>query len=133
MNGEHWAYAPSTTIEPRAKRAVRLADAYLPIAGARTHAVHRESDGLTDVPASAFLRPYSTRWRRLDRLRVKRIRDAMTRAADRDECFHLWWHPHNFGLHLRENLAVLDAILDHVDVLRRTHGFESVHMGDLAA
>jgi hypothetical protein len=132
-NGEHWAYAPSTTHEPRGKRAVRLADAYLPLSGARTTAVRRASDGLTDVPASAFLRPYSHALRHLDRFRVSRIRRAMTHAADHDECFHLWWHPHNFGVNLRENMAVLEAILDHFEVLRRSGRLESKHMGDFAA
>ncbi len=132
-NPAHWAYAPSSTVEPRMKRLTRLADAYLPIAGPQTHRVHRANDGLTDVPASAFLRPWSRRLRRLDRLRVARIKRAMTHAAEHDECFHLWWHPHNFGVNLRENIEVLDAILDHLDVLRRTKHFESLHMGDLAA
>jgi hypothetical protein len=132
-NQVHWAYAPSSTYEPRRKRLTRLADAYLPITGSHTHRIRRDDDGLTDVPASAFLRPWSRRLRRLDRLRVSRIKRAMTHAAEHDECFHLWWHPHNFGVNLRENLAVLDAVLDHLDVLRRTKRFESVHMGDLAA
>jgi peptidoglycan/xylan/chitin deacetylase (PgdA/CDA1 family) len=132
-NGHHWAYTPARTYEPPVKRATRLLDAYLPVAGWRTNKVTRAADGLTDVPASAFLRPYSPRLRHLDRLRVARIRRAMTHAAERDECFHLWWHPHNFGLHLEENLAVLDALLDHLDVLRRSKRFESVHMGDLSA
>ncbi|HEY1959993.1 MAG TPA: hypothetical protein VGH28_30500 [Polyangiaceae bacterium] len=132
-NGTYWAYAPSTTYEPPAKRAVRLADAYLPISGPHTHRVRKDGDGLVDVPASAFLRPYSHRLRHLDRVRVGRIRRAMSHAADHDECFHLWWHPHNFGVNLRENMAVLDAILDHFDVLRRKGRLESKHMGDFAA
>ena len=132
-NGEHWAYRPARTYEPLAKRAIRLVDAYVPVAGFRTTSPRRESDGLTDVPASAFLRPYIPRLRHLDRLRIARIRRAMTHAARTGQCFHLWWHPHNFGLHLAENLAVLDTILDHFDALRRRYRFESASMGDLAA
>ena len=132
-NQAHWAYAPSSTHEPRLKRLTRLADAYVPIAGPQTHRVQHGSDGLTDVPASSFLRPWSRRLRPFDRLRISRIKRAMTHAADHDECFHLWWHPHNFGVNLAENLTVLDAILDHLDVLRRSGRMQSVHMGDLAA
>jgi hypothetical protein len=56
----------------------------------------------------------------------------MSRAAQRNECFHLWWHPHNFGVNLRENMAVLDAVLDHFELLRRKGLLDSKHMGDLA-
>jgi hypothetical protein len=129
--GTHWAYRPSTTRQPPAKRAVRLLDAYLPLS-THTHRVRRSADGLVDVPASAFLRPYSPRLRSLERLRVARIRRAMSRAAQRNECFHLWWHPHNFGVNLRENMAVLDAVLDDFELLHRKGLLESKHMGDLA-
>ncbi len=132
-NPRYWAYAPGTTREPVSRRAARLVDSYLPLSGAQTHRVRATGDGLTDVPASVFLRPYSPRLRHLDRLRVARIKRAITAAADRDECFHLWWHPHNFGVHLRENMRVLEAVLDHLDALRRRGRMESVTMGDLAA
>lgn len=132
-NGTHWIYAPGVTRESLARRAARLLDSYVPIAGSRAAKVLTDADGLTDVPASAFLRPYSTKLRHLDRARISRLKRAMTDAARSDRSFHLWWHPHNFGVNLRENMAVLDALLDHFDVLRRRFHFESASMGDLAA
>jgi hypothetical protein len=56
----------------------------------------------------------------------------MSWAADRSQVFHLWWHPHNFGTHLQENVATLAAVLDHLDVLRRTRGMQSFTMAEAA-
>jgi peptidoglycan/xylan/chitin deacetylase (PgdA/CDA1 family) len=132
-NGTSWAYAPSPAREPLAKRAVRLADAYAPIAGWRTHP-WPVADGtrLADIPASAFLRPYRPELRHLDRLRLLRLSTSLTHAARRGRIFHLWWHPHNFGTHLAENMRLLEHLLDHFDALRRAHGMESMTMGEAA-
>ena len=83
----------------------------------------------TDVPATRFLRPYDPRLRGLDGLRLRRIRRELAEAAARGAAYHLWWHPHNFGVHLAENLAFLDGVLDAAAEL----GLESRNMGELAA
>lgn len=132
-NGPHWAYRPSVFAEPRFKRVVRLADAYVPLSGSRTQRPSVGDDGLTDVAASAFLRPYSPPLRSLDAVRYSRLTRAMSHAARRGECFHLWWHPHNFGRHLRENVAFLERLLDHFDLLRREHDMQSAAMCEVAA
>ena len=36
----------------------------------------------------------------------------MERAARSREIVHLYWHPHNFGVHLDENMSFLRAILE---------------------
>jgi len=129
-----WPYTPGTAIESRAKRAVRLADAYLPIAGRRSFPLPSPDPlGLTDVPASAFLRPFSPTLRPMDGLKVRRILGAMSRAAVRGEMFHLWWHPHNFGVNLRENLAMLITVLDHFRLLSDRYGMRSLSMQEVAA
>ena len=40
-------------------------------------------------------------------IRLRRICASMDAAARNDKTFHLWWHPHNFGVHLDENMSVL--------------------------
>jgi peptidoglycan/xylan/chitin deacetylase (PgdA/CDA1 family) len=133
-NGTHWAYASRPPPEPQARRATRLVDAYVRIAGQRTFRVGAPDDfGLVDVPASAFLRPYSQTLRYLEPLRWRRLSRAMTHAARRGEVFHLWWHPHNFGSRLRENFDFLTSLLDHFDVLRRAHGMRSLTMIEASA
>lgn len=132
-NGEHWAYVAQAGHEPAARRAYRLVDAYARLSGARTHRLFRGADGLVDVPASAFLRPYDPRLRGLERRRVSRVIDGMTTAARRGECFHLWWHPHNFGRNLRENLVVLEELFDEFERLRARYGMQSMSMREAAA
>jgi hypothetical protein len=111
-------------------RASRLADSYLSIGGAHDHEPALV-DGMVDVPASRFLRPVG-KSAVLERLRLRRITSAMETAARRRKIFHLWWHPHNFGVELQENLAFLRAILDCFHVLQERYGMRSMTMAAVA-
>jgi hypothetical protein len=68
----------------------------------------------------------------LEPLRMRRIKRSMTRAAKRGEVFHLWWHPHNFGIHQEENFRNLETILKHFEYLRSTYGMQSASMSEIA-
>ncbi|HJQ85004.1 MAG TPA: polysaccharide deacetylase family protein [Candidatus Binatia bacterium] len=130
-NPSGWAYrARRGEVESSFRRAVRLADAYLPLTG--SHARPVASGAPLDVPASRYLRPWTPMLRRLEPLRLRRIEAEMERAARDGLVFHLWWHPHDFGAHLVENLAVLRRILASFRRLRDTRGMESLAMGDVA-
>jgi hypothetical protein len=111
-------------------RGSRLADSYLPIGGAHDHQPALV-DGMVDVPASRFLRPVR-KSAVLERLRLRRITSAMEVAARRRRLFHLWWHPHNFGVNLQENLAFLRNILDHFRALQDRYGMRSMTMAAVA-
>ena len=116
------------------KRGARLLDAYLDLSGPNCH-------NLTDIakqfpyniPASRFLRPWSARLQMLESLRLRRILRGMTYAARHGQVFHLWWHPHNFGINIMQNMAVLRRIAEHYCHLHAAYGMESQAMGDLAA
>ena len=56
----------------------------------------------------------------------------MTHAAKHGLTYHLWWHPHNFGINLTENLAFLEKILQHYQKLAEKYSFNSVGMTVLA-
>lgn len=86
---------------------------------------------MVNCPASRFLRPWSGRLAGLEPRRVARIQAAMTAAARKGQCYHLWWHPHNFGRNLRENLAVLEQLLAHHRRLRERHGVVPMTMGEV--
>jgi hypothetical protein len=116
--------------QTRLMRASRLADSYLPIAGPHDHEPALV-DGMVDIPASRFLRPVGTS-AVLERLRLRRITSAMETAARRRRVFHLWWHPHNFGVGLHENLAFLRAILDCFRRLQERYGMRSMTMAAVA-
>lgn len=115
-------------------RAVRLADSYLPIHGRHTTAWEevRQPSGLANVPASLFLRPFHPRLAALEPLRLARIGGTLDAAARRRRIAHLWWHPHNFGAHLTENLAFLRAVLERFARLRDRYGMRSMTMHEVA-
>jgi hypothetical protein len=128
-----WAYrAQRSDQRSLASRGFRLMDAYLPIGGDRSVEPTIEH-GLVNVAASVFLRPYSKRLAWLEPLRLARIRRAMRTAARSGKLFHLWFHPHNFGVDQNENLAFLRAILDEAAQLDRTYGWPSKTMAEVAS
>lgn len=131
-NEASWMYRPGGRAEQTLpKRAVRLADTYVNLSGAHTSVVGNGRD-LTNVRSSRFLRPYSHRLRHFEPLRLSRITRSMTAAARRNETFHVWWHPHNFGANPEENLGILERMLDHFETLRSEYGMRSLAMEDFA-
>jgi hypothetical protein len=129
-NEQAWYHAARSDREQTPLvRAFRLADNYLPIAGAQ---VRRPmlTEGLVDVASSRFLRPAGGAF---EWLRLKRITAAMEAAARRASVFHLWWHPHNLGVNTEMNLAFLAAILDQFANLNHRYGMRSMTMADVAA
>jgi peptidoglycan/xylan/chitin deacetylase (PgdA/CDA1 family) len=115
-------------------RAARLTDAYLDLSGHGTTPWEAvlQPDGLCNLPASRLLRPWSDRLRALEPLRLARITRALRHAAEAGEIFHLWWHPHNFGVRQEENLAVLRQVLEAFATLRESHGMRSLSMHEAA-
>ena len=94
-------------------RGSRLLDQYVSVSGGKLIPWEDVPDeyGLSNVRASMFLRPYSPQLARFDGLRLHRITTMMRRAAASGKIFHLWWHPHNFGTYMTQNLAFLGSIL----------------------
>lgn len=132
-NRQHWLYRNGDEVAGGlAGRAVRFADSLLPLSGRA--GVREQAHGrLLNLPASMFLYPCSARYQGLLSLRLARLKAAMTAAARSGGIFHLWWHPHNFGLHLEENLALLEEVLRHYRRLADCYGMQSRCMGDFDA
>lgn len=113
-------------------RALRLVDHYINISGHHTYPLpHIDEHGLVNTPSSRFLRPWSPALSFIENLKVGRITRAMTHAAKNGEVFHLWWHPHNFGINQVENFTNLKKILEHYTMLKKTYAMESVSMYEL--
>lgn len=127
-NPQPWMYRGDS----RAHRLARLIDSCGNISGQNTFAwdglIEPES-GLINVPASFMLRPWSAR---LARFRQRRIEGCLTAAARRGEIAHLWWHPHNFGSSMDQNIAMLARVLTHFERLQDRYGMESLTMLDVA-
>ena len=65
-------------------------------------------------------------------MKIARINSEMERAAKKNEVYHLWWHPHNFGRYPEESLKGLQKILNNFDRCRASYGMESLSMGETA-
>ncbi|WP_133273798.1 polysaccharide deacetylase family protein [Hymenobacter radiodurans] len=133
-NEASWIYKERTEEEQSYyKRGARLLDAYLNVSGHNCYALADIAKSYPyNIPASRFLRPWSARLEALEQLRLNRILNDMTHAAQQGLVFHLWWHPHNFGVNLSQNMAVLRRIADHYQALHTAYGFESQTMADVA-
>ena len=118
--------------ETLTRRGLRLLDSYVPLGG--SYAAERSVDehGAVPLRAGLFFRPYSSSRRRLEPLRMRRLFAAMRDAAERQRDFHLWWHPHNFGTHTDENLAMLRKVLGEYRTLRERYAWPSWSMGEAA-
>lgn len=131
-NEAHFLYKPIAQRDlTSARRAGRLLDSYINFTGAHGSRT-RESDGVVNVPASRFLRPWSQTLRLFEPTRVNRILQAMRTCARDGLVFHLWFHPHNFGRDQMENFAVLDEILAEYVALRERWGWPSLGMAEVA-
>ncbi|WP_262147999.1 polysaccharide deacetylase family protein [Chryseobacterium foetidum] len=133
-NERSWIYkAKSRENENLFRRGVRFLDAYFNISGHNCYS-DRELKGKLplDIPSSRFLRPFSENIQFLEGLRLKRIKTGMTHAAKNNLTYHLWWHPHNFGLNQEENFKFLEEILMHYQYLNSKYDFESYTMTALA-
>ena len=113
---------------------LRVVDSYFNISGSNSFKLkdHNTKDAkLINIPASRFLRPYNSRLKFIESLKVRRIKKAMTKAAKRNEVYHLWWHPHNFANNIEENFKNYSSILKHYKKLNVKYNFESITMQKL--
>jgi peptidoglycan/xylan/chitin deacetylase (PgdA/CDA1 family) len=136
-NETSWMYRESAGDAYRRidARAGRLLDSYVSISGpqAPRWSDIEMVDSVRLLPASRFLRPFTPRLAPLEGLRLHRITSALRQAATEHRLFHLWWHPHNFGLDTDRNLLVLRRILESYRECNQRFGMRSLTMADAAA
>jgi hypothetical protein len=65
-------------------------------------------------------------------LKMRRLKNSMLRAARERSLFHLWWHPHNFGKNIEENMCQLESILIYYSELKTKYGMLSRTMNEVA-
>lgn len=112
------------------KRILRLIDCYFNLTGHHTFK-SAKTEILTDITASRFLRPYSKTLRFMEPLKIRRIKKDMLYAARHGEIYHLWWHPHNYGVNTEESIAQLNQICECYAYLRDSFGMESCFIKDI--
>ncbi len=127
-----WDFSDASSGRRPWRRLARLADLY---AGGSPGTVPwdsiLETNGLSNVRASCFLAPYRPVLRGLEGLRLKRLTGRVREASRTGSLIHLWWHPHNFGCHLEENLAFLRSVLEVVADCRKRDGMLSLSMAEV--
>jgi len=89
-----------------------------------------KKDGIIELPASRFFRPYKNKERLVQQIKLNRIKNEMTNAARNSKNYHLWWHPHNFGENIFENMEQLREIINHFKLLKDKYNFQSCSMKD---
>lgn len=115
------------------KRIFRLADSYINLAGSETYSRDEFKPGeLHNFRGSRFLRPYNSKLRFLESLKLHRVKGQMKKAAKKGRIFHLWWHPHNIGINTDRNLQNIENLLKYYDFLRKKYGMESKNMLELS-
>jgi Polysaccharide deacetylase len=130
-NYPSWIYQfQAKTSEGLFKRMARLIDTYLPLKGNRYVDAVME-DGILNIPASCFLRPYQSKLSMFEGLRVSRMKKEMKAAAKKKKIYHLWWHPHNFGRNMDKNFLVLKKMLDYYLVLNKKYNMQSLTMEEI--
>ena len=135
-NTKGWMHrASKITHNTLTKRLFRLVDAHFNLSGQHTARWPQKSEfgsGVCPVPTSFFLTPVSGSRSVLDWLRLRRIKKSMLHAAKENEIFHLWWHPHNFGVNLEQNISYLTEILEYYQKLKNKYGMRSLNMAEIA-
>lgn len=131
----HWlADKSSGRLSNRLRRGLRFLNHYINLAGSGTYPLPGPASSRPlNLAGSRFLRPYNHRLQVFESLRLKRLTACLDAAARHGQVFHLWWHPHNFGLNQQENLAFLEAILQHYARLEKTGRLVSLNMAEAAA
>lgn len=129
---DDWLWKPEASSSRYSiKGMLRLLDSYMPITGYRTYKHPIHGGRIVNVPSSIFYRPYNNKLAFLEPLKVRRVTSAMKVAAKRGECFHLWWHPHNFGANMEDSLKQLITICETYKKLNSQYGYTSVFMKEV--
>ena len=133
-NPKDWFWKPVADSRSGLMRKLfRSGDAYLPI-GKRTSyslkSIQAKPDEPIQLPASRFLRPWQPGLQMANKIHLKRVKDELEIAARRKECYHLWWHPENFGYYPEENLKQLEIVLQYFQKMKKKYGMKSWNMGE---
>lgn len=115
-------------------RALRLVDTYFPVTGHYDFTYEELKSGkgeLLNIRASSTLRPYNPSLKFLEQFKLSRIQKGMIRAAANSGIYHLYWHPHNFGVNQEENLQLLEKILQYYLELHQRYGMVSKSMEEV--
>lgn len=135
-NPDTWFWAPVAEESTGILRKVfRTGDGYLPISKRTSYplsSIRKTKNEPLQLPASRLLRSWNPKYNIANTLHMRRVLTEMTVAAEKNECYHLWWHPENFGDYPSQNMENLAVILTHYRKLVTKYGMTSWNMGEYA-
>lgn len=136
-NPSDWYWSPVNNAGSGLMRKLaRTADAYLQIGSRRSSyplsRIKIIPGEPLQLPASRFLRPWTKEYQFANHWRVNRLMQEMKLAALHNECYHLWWHPENFGEHPEENMKGLEKLLQQFRNCSEQYGMTSWNMCEYA-
>ncbi len=136
-NPDTWFWSPIANDGSSLLRKVfRTGDAYVPMGSGRMsyplgRIAVRPGEPL-QLPASRLLRPWSPQYKIANQLGLRRVMQELKTAAQQKECYHLWWHPENFGDYPEQNLEMLETVLKKYKEYKSRYGMKSWNMGEYA-
>jgi len=132
---KNWMFNTYDTklLESPLHKAFRLLDSYINLSGHNTYSLNNNDKSLKiiNMPSSRFFRPYNKSLRVFENQRLSRIKKGMSHAAKKNEIYHLWWHPHNFGKNIEENFNNLEKLFKHYSLLNKQYNFGNDTMSNL--
>lgn len=131
-NPEHWAYKEGEVEKTFLQRVFRFVDIYINLSGAHL-TIPQDIKKVKELKSSIFFRTFNKKFSFLEWLKLRRIKNAMCQAAKEGKNFHLWWHPHNFGVNQDENMANLEEVLKHFKILENKYQMHSLNMQELGS
>ncbi|WP_066408347.1 polysaccharide deacetylase family protein [Flavisolibacter tropicus] len=133
-NPNNWFWTPVSNDGNNLLRKIfRTGDGYLKMGNRTSYSLQsivvKEGEPI-QLPASRLLRSWSPSYKFTNKLRLRRLIQEMREAAKHNECYHLWWHPENFGDHPEENIKDLLTILEAYQLFKDKYGMQSWNMGE---
>jgi len=133
-NPNNWFWTPIPNEGTSLVRKVfRTGDGYIQM-GRRTSyplsSIHVNANEPIQLPASRLFRSWHPKYTFTNALRLRRILSELQTAAKKKECYHLWWHPENFGDHPKENLKDLETVLKAYRKYKYQYDMQSWNMGE---
>lgn len=118
------------------RKLFRTGDAYLPAGNKRTsyplESIKVPWGEPIQLPASRLFRSWQPQYKFANKIRLRRLTKEMQTAAMHKECYHLWWHPENFGNYPEENINDLKLVLEEYKKCKAAYGMKSWNMGEYA-
>jgi len=125
---------PKNQWEGIKNRICRILDAYFNVGGYSSipYSKINEKEYPINITASRFIRPFNQKLSFMEGLRLHRVKKEIEYAAKKGELYHIWWHPHNFGSNMKQNLEFIEEVLKHYHLCHEKYGMESYTMEEMA-